>query len=978
MFTKIFAALTLVLFCLGCNRNQWGEKPAAPTPSNKIGSEIRCLKDALPVMQGFLQGEAQPAQVSLAWRCFSGALELFKNRVRGEHPKGYTATELKDFFQRYFLKEGLEISPTLLGEIMRFKQVFVGGENQIVTRAEIQDLIQFAGEMESLSLELLPSMKILAHRWAVDPANLGAGEADFELAKMRAEKALLQLATRIESKGQSYKIANFVTLMEELQSLYGTKWDFVDTMKRGFPLFQKLKKTLMGTDEALVLATEWRQFGMLGVRSYLLYLRYQYFVKNLPEGVSSGPDFRLAFKAVDDLVITIGSFISEKPTGRLETQEIDEVLAEVRKIFPDFQISPDLVPETMKLKVLLVGGSSEEFSSQDFANARRKLTVLRAASDIYHRWNHIYSGSWNSLAVPREQARASFTQAQDDLVRIAGEVSSIFETDYELRDLQKLLKAFGVSFPPKPGVPSVNQKLDKYFGLAISLKNLVLNDWMTGPDQQGLGNSMVVKKSWKPLLQTGARIYTKYLHYQYFVKSENWARRAGLEDAIVLAKDLREILTQSLKQRKDQPIRSWEISQVFEQARVANILTLDWKPEFVRSLVDKLVQKVLTAPEKRLSGATETQISQSVLNTLFFEVDYFLEAQTTLDHLLSQKPLWDVKELRDALSDQKESSRELVRILETSMAMSVDDKGRVDLSTKSNRPYDEASMLRLNIVRAGTRLFLRSYSGTIENVRGLTFLTAAEVDVAFADWRPVAIEFGILDPANERFAKNRFLEANLFTPFSDGNDQLSYQEGAWLFAYVISGVKINAALTPGFEKACGKNDLVDVTCALQSVDEQASVHFGSMPELQTYLAGLEVGKRRTMIKHLFTAIGWNDSEKTIKKKDLSLFPHTLQYIESTMKRTDLNGDGVINSEEAWILEPTFRPLLAKVSGFGDEHWLKALFAYILVYGDAPNGSFDELFFAADWVNRSSWPIEADRSKLAQILGVLTARARALQ
>lgn len=983
---KVSALPVLLTFVLGCGSQHWGEKPAeGPSGNNKIGSEIRCLGNVLPIMQAFMTGEASALDVSKTWQCFAGALELLKNRVRGEHPRGYKATELKDFFERYFLKEGVEISPVLLTEIMRIKQVFVGGENQLVTRQEIEDLIRFSNEMESLSLEILPSMRILALRWSIESEEqLPAAEAEFEFAKARAEKVLRQLASRIESKGQSYKIANFIVLMEEMEKMYSSDWAFLDSLRKGLPLFQKLKKTLMGTDETLVLPSEWRQFGLLGIRSYLLYLRYNYFVQKSPPSSNRDPDYRMAFKSIDDLLITGGEFISQKPGSRLEIAEILEVLEQAKSIFPNLKITEDLLIEVMRIKILLVGGTVKEFSPEDFKVARSKLNTVRQVAELYKKWAQVFNGSWKMEAKGREEARRDFVAAETDLLKIAEAMGPLFETSYDLKDILKLVRAYEVTFPPREGTRPIGEVVERYLPLGVSIKNLVLKDWSHPQRREALSNSLILKENWTALLSSGARVYTKYLYYNYFLKEQSWTRGFGLQDAETLAQGVHRALLEVLAGRGDQGsegVAAWELAVVFQKAQEAKIIGWPWlssvSSPVLNDLLENVIQRLMTTPEKRLEGAGEKEISASALQTLFAEVAIFFEAQRKMDSLLNEKSEWSQEDLRNSYANPVTTSDvELSEILAASASMGLDLKGRLYIDPKKSMVYEETSLNRLNLIRAAVRWVIRGYSEDLGRALELSYLTESEVNTIFADFRPLAVEAGLLDPKNERFAKNRFLEANLFTPVSDGNEVISFTETTWLVADIFSGIKIHGGLSSSYKKSCDVGTMVEVDCALQVISSETSEQLSSMPEMVRYLQNLDVGSWREMNKDLFRAIGWSETSRKILATDLALYPHILQYIESVMRRADTNGDGVVRYEEAMEIEPVFRPLLQKVSGFDDELWLRALFAYVLVYGNAPDNIADELFFAADWVNRDGqWPIQADRKQFAKILGVLTEKAR---
>lgn len=980
MFSSRFLFLSLVVAVgfggVGCNRLHWGEKPAdSATKPTQLGSEVRCLSNVLPVMKDFIKGEAQAAQVSRSWQCFASALQLFKNRVRGENPKGYKAQELRDFFELYFLKEGVQISDGLLTQIMRLKQVFVGGENQLVTRAELEDLIRFAGEMESHSLELLPSMKILALKWQMaEPLESTSNEADFELAKLRAEKVLALLAGRIESRGASYEIENIITLLEELQALYSANWEFLVSLKKGLPLFQKLKKTLMGTDQNLVLANEWRRFGLLGVRSYLLFLRYHYFVKQAPKGNSAGPDYKTAFKSLDDLLMTAGEFIAQKPGGRLEVAEMQEVVDQAQALFPDLSVSPQLLPELMKVKQSLVGGSEAEFTLTDFESARKKLGSFRTVAELYSRWSKVLTGQWDPASQSRDLALQEFSQAEADLIRISISLGGVFESSYDLRSLLNLLKALEVTFPAREQTRPVSEVVAQYLEVGVSVKSLILNDWKSGKRQgQLVGESVIQQNQWLPLFESSAEVYGKYLFFNYFLKGRDWRWGHDLRETQALVQSLRAPMLKVLKARGEGSpvgITSLELGTVFQEAQKAKLTELTWSSSVVTELLDRVFRRFLSDPADRLQGRSETTFSEKALEVLLAEVDLLLDLQSRMSQLVQVKPTWEQAELRTALADT-----EFSRLLQGSATFGLDPKGRIFISPKSSKAYDQESLFRMNWVRGLVRLVMRSYCEDETRVAGLGPLTEPEVEKIFADFKPIAVELGLIDSKNVKFAKNRFVEANLFTPNSDGDQTLEYRETVWLISYITSGLTIHKSLRPDYEKDCGKAVSIEADCALRVFQNNISTQLVSMPQMSKYLSSVEPLDRREMIRYMFTAAGWSPNQRKILMTDVALIPHVTQYLESLIRRFDSDNNGNLNMNEAMRAEFLFRPMLMKVSGFDDEVWLKALFAYILVYGQAPESVTDELFFVSDWVNRDQFPINADRKQLAKIMAFIAERAR---
>ena len=169
------------------------------------------------------------------------------------------------------------VDDDLLAEIMRFKQILIGGQNDTLTRIELKKLMTFSDEMQGMSLELLPYMKIFSLNWqSHGRSGLSADQKFFNEANVAIQDVAAKLGARVAQNGQSYEISHFVLLLQDVERLSGSHWSFMDKLREMIPLIKKLKKSLIGGDEDLISAAEWSRFGMLGSRGYIQYLRYYY------------------------------------------------------------------------------------------------------------------------------------------------------------------------------------------------------------------------------------------------------------------------------------------------------------------------------------------------------------------------------------------------------------------------------------------------------------------------------------------------------------------------------------------------------------------------------------------------------------------------------------------------------------------------------------------------------------------------------
>ncbi|HND86526.1 MAG TPA: hypothetical protein PLU50_11985, partial [Pseudobdellovibrionaceae bacterium] len=278
---KVFIFLAVIQIA-GCGLNV-GEKAAPPEPQ-KFNS--RCLADSLPTFKKYFTGDTDADSVHEAWSCVRSAIIQFKRYVRSRESSDYPATEFASFVKQNFLAPETEVSPELVTEMMRIKQIFLGGNLEMISRNDLDRSLQIFGELEDILIELLPSMRVLSMSGFADT------KTDDNKKKLaESDRALQRAAERfgglIERNQVSYPLDHAVVLSTEIAKMYKENWDFVTSLQRWLPFIKKIKKTIAGGDEESILSREWSGFLVMGARTYTQYLRYYYFVDH-SEGAELG------------------------------------------------------------------------------------------------------------------------------------------------------------------------------------------------------------------------------------------------------------------------------------------------------------------------------------------------------------------------------------------------------------------------------------------------------------------------------------------------------------------------------------------------------------------------------------------------------------------------------------------------------------------------------------------------------------------
>lgn len=975
MLRHVLSAGVSVVLLTSCEL-PWGEKAATPPPpETKLGAEAKCLAGIGPVITEFLDGTADPVRVSGIWTCFDDALGLFERKVRGENPQFYTGREVARFFEDHFLDENIKINDVLLTEIMRFKQLFAGGENGKMTREELGRLREFARKMRALSVELLPQMKVLSMNWAVTgDKNFEQDLENFENAKTISEAAILRLAEMIEPHNQRYELRNFVVFLEELQKVFDKKWTFTAKLQQLLPLIGRLKGALTGTQESVIQPKDWRMFGMLGIRTYFQYLRYYYFFENNPRS-DQDPELILVFRSVDDLLQMVGDILTQKAIPLLDRAEIISILRAVADVYPKFTIPEAMVDELLKVKALLFGGSREELTPQDLSQARVKLSAFQTLAKLLTQYSVIFEGKWQPQTLPEIESRETFVKAEaagEEFIRV---LSPLLESSYDLKDFAKLLEAYEMTFPPKIGGEALAPKVIKYLPLIQKGKEIILAN----------EGSIVEKADWPYLLNVLGAGYLRVLEFNYFLNGKSFFRSPGLPLYEAWVEGLAKLVGDVFMSRGRGVELAVDVSELNSAIRTMDKADLWFEAlpaSSVESLLPVIIRRVLTPPTQRAQGLMETSLGPVGLKNLMLEVRLFFAVQKKMDGLLNALPSVSHGKLQAAFAQNNTlGDKEVFRLISSSVPLALDNDGRLYLTLGSEIDYSPQSLNKLNLIRAGVRVIIRGY-GDAASANKLHGIDRGEFERAFKDFKPALVDLGLIDADNVTFAGSRFIEGNLFTPYSDGDDFLDYTEGGSLAVLIFSGHTIYNQLRPTILQNCKvkgttKQPYYGVDCSLEVMRRQAGTAFAAMPGMVQLFNKGSKAQNTAFLNEILKAAGWQPNESRISTlSDLSLAPHVVQYIESLFRRWDRDGNGLLDREEAIRAEPMFHNLLKQVSGLEDDDYIKAAFAFILVKGKPPQTFWEKIEFATSWVGKEdNWPIQADRYRIGQILGFIADAVR---
>ncbi|MGZ3801046.1 MAG: hypothetical protein ACXVCR_02600 [Bdellovibrio sp.] len=990
-FTSILFVMALIMgFLSGCD-SKVGEQPP-PIKNQEFGGS-KCLDGIKPTMDAFFNGEAKSQDLEASWDCVSDAIEKFRRYVRGRSADLYTSQELATFLESNFLDQtkNEKISPHLQAEFMKIKQVFVGGSGEQFTRSDIDRLLVVLKTFRQVTVNLNPYIKVLSLKWSVKDEDSHEGDVRFfEKANEEIQSTSRLLASLIEKNGYSYQLSDFVSLTEELSVFFGEQWNFPKTIHKYLPVVKKVKKALAGGDENSIAATEWKRFTLLGSRGYILFLRYYYFIKSVPE---TGTGYKLSYlsRTVEDLLSVFQDLVAEKPEGVVSRQEVTELLKTLEVVWPDFKISDGLVLELMKMKHLFFGGSTESFATLDFETARLKVSRIKFLIERFLPYYTVYGREWQPELYSAEEAKKLFMEAQFVLEATAREAGSLFEGSYDLKDFANLAAEIEKLYPPE-GESRVD-KVNAYLPLIIEVKKIFLGGY----------DSTLKKSNWSVLLSFSARFYTDFLYYDYFIKGKSFYDQKTLVDLSTLSNQSFNIFRDLLSEKKENFVSRVEINKIANELKQLGLIPHNIDADSMDTVIGVVLNNLLVSPERRIDGYIPNALVISSIENLRQEVQVWLDTELFISKITDG---WDshkgfeVKALIELLQRNQVDPdisiplqtglRELVLSLNTPVPLTVDEQGRILISNKSEHFYTAKSLRQLNLSRAVSRMLLRSFVTEKGRIEGYTGATLEEFESAFGKLRTFLVQSGLLEPTNTTFGSSRFREANVFTPHSDGNSYASFAELSDLVSMILSGIRIDSMFRNELVHICLHNrgivsnrETVSLKCLKDVYKDSIPTIMVATPEYVKFVKTMNKDAWGHYFNNLIKAAGYVSNESnTATVEDISLVPHVIQYIEMILARFDKNKDGIISTSDAIRAYPSFKGILMDLAaeqlkdGSIKEEELLDVFTYILRYGAPPESWKDKIKFVMSWKGkRDKWDVQADRAQLAEILGYIAGQGK---
>lgn len=326
---RMATALTLLLlpFFLGaCGGYLNGDKKKQ-TAIELDREKFKCLNEVPQDLKDFSAGMIQNKRIESSVECVQSALTYFSLRTEGSVKEGYTSSDMRSFFGKYFLKENV-FSENLGSEFMLLKQALIGGSGQFITRQEIDQVQSMLEYFKKESVLINPHIPLILG--TIKDQKYSEDEISNAIIVIRHfAHGLLEKTQLVQS---NYEYSQFQSFIKEF-SLFirGQKPLAVyENLGQYIPLIEAVKNFLIGQKAVLDTREDWKDSLDSVIDLFHVGLKYRYRIRgtHLNNAVELQKMSSFVFKFID----LIEHSQQMKSRGYIPLSAIDSVIDQISLI----------------------------------------------------------------------------------------------------------------------------------------------------------------------------------------------------------------------------------------------------------------------------------------------------------------------------------------------------------------------------------------------------------------------------------------------------------------------------------------------------------------------------------------------------------------------------------------------------------------------------------------------------------------------
>lgn len=619
---------------------------------------------------------------------------------------------------------------------------------------------------------------------------------------------------------------------------------------------------------------------------------------------------------------------------------------------PDaIKINDELLKQFMMLKRLLIGGEQEWIT---YSEINETLDLIQSLQDFSIQLRPYILVLFKSKPEdkPDSTTVAFAIQSFESVLLKLGDIISQNKVEYQFSDLKSFLLELDKIYRSR-GNGDEFQKLADLIPLAASAKGVLFS---------GVSDR-IRSNEWDGVFRLAGHVMSMALRIKHYVGKDSLKVAGLLNEVDLLATSFFEIMTDAFSFRKDKAIPAREVEGLIAEYAKQFDLPLELTPEKAGELWSIVTEQVIPEYNTNANGFTLDELKrlESVYKD-WVSVQFFLLGVNRPFEKVS------IDEMKNLLSIHP---------------LPIDAEGRIVFSEDETILWDTDSQIRLNLMRSAIGLVVQAFAADPFRRANKIGVSEDEFNKAYLAIKPILVLIDIVEEDDTTLGPRIFREADLFTPRANGDFVLNFFEVIEYAHMVLAGVDTGKLMAKRLQGLCSQEpnqdpqNSVNISCFRKFYRELFYERYSNMPRMVSYFKGLKEKSWKETLKGLeVTNREEGPANTPILNSDIYEMGVLMQYIEVIMFSYDKDRNGLLDTKEGLAAFPLFKKVIADILGADpeeDEKDVRALFTYMLRYGEPPNPKKPLTilrFLNWKW-SESKWKFEADRGIILKILSSLS-------
>jgi hypothetical protein len=542
----------------------------------------------------------------------------------------------------------------------------------------------------------------------------------------------------------------------------------------------------------------------------------------------------------------IDSYIERfKTTTRPSASDGSYSLEEVSSFFQQFfgesrEFNNQNIKEYFRIKRLTLGGDEARMTREELSTLQN---LLREAQPIL-------SDMTQDILIYTLKAKLNLADATDEF-----KLKTAIQNVYRLEKLFRkyFLGGSGVQYKISNlnNIEILKPEHEKVFSdtesiqIFMSLKSVLVRppeDSIRGEDFKNLIAQLGL------IAETGLRLkYTKDLN--------DWQGPTFVEQMQLIRNSAFAAIQNAFRTQDHQRIANSEITQLISKLDRYQLLPFGLQNSSIQKFMPELMAKILSPnPLHKVEKDTNLDFTVSHLNIIAGALDEWLTIQksfvTALDgtHEITAKDLiekFNINSKKLAEADLLNSSNTMKEVLANGTFLRWQDADVLNFAPRDlNQKFTSYDLIYLSTSFSVIRAVLRGYISDPDR-RQQRSLNESEMNDLYMSVRDLGKDLKFIDTRNPMAPGRAFLENNIFTSVSNGNDLVEIHEAIEWFYQVWSAGRVGLKIYNQIPARCKKPEvdvfdrqLLDHDCYNAYFKEHVLEFFGHLPTVSRYLSNI--------------------------------------------------------------------------------------------------------------------------------------------